>query len=267
MSGFGKLGASADAITRTDELARGHTALHRLHPMAKLVTTLVFIVAVVSSPGTDAPALCVYFLYTALFAAVAEVPFSLLWRRVLPVLPFVLFAGLSNVLFLRRPFAVVFGIVLTEGTASCAVLVLKTILTVSSVVLLASTTPSNEIFAGFRRLGLPRVLVTVCMLCFRYITMLLQEAGGMARAYHLRAGKARGIELRHMGSFIGQLLLRSMDRAERVYAAMRCRGFDGEFRYGEPRRLDAEGIVYITLISAAFAAMRLWGLAPLYALI
>jgi len=31
--------------------------------------------------------------------------------------------------------------------------------------------------------------------------------------------------MRDMGSFAGQLLLRSFDRAERVYNAMKCRGY------------------------------------------
>jgi cobalt/nickel transport system permease protein len=39
-----------------------------------------------------------------------------------------------------------------------------------------------------------------------------------------------GIRLRDIGGFLGQLLLRSFDRAGRVYQAMECRGFDGVCR-------------------------------------
>lgn len=264
MSGTGKIGAPANAFLKTDELAQGNTVAHKLHPMAKIVTTLAFIIVVISSPGSDMPALCPYFLYIALFAAFAETPFSIICRRVLPVLPFVLFAGLSNVIFMRTSAVSISGVVISEGVVSCMALVMKTVLTVSAVVLLTVTTQSSDIFAGLRRIGLPQVLVTVCMLCFRYISMLMQEAGNMARAYHLRSGTKKGISIRHMGTFIGQLLLRSIDRAERVYAAMRCRGFDGDFRYGEPRRFTSGAAVYTLLLSAVFAAMRIWGLKPLY---
>ena len=65
---------------------------------------------------------------------------------------------------------------------------------------------------------------------YRYLSVLLEEAGQMALAYRLRSNGERSIRMRDMGSFLGQLLLRSFDRAERVYTAMTCRGFSGRYR-------------------------------------
>ena len=56
----------------------------------------------------------------------------------------------------------------------------------------------------------------------------------MALAYRLRSNGEKGIRMKDMGSFLGQLLLRSFDRAERVYTAMACRGFSG--RYSEQKK-------------------------------
>jgi len=47
----------------------------------------------------------------------------------------------------------------------------------------------------------------------------------MSVAYSLRNFNRKGIEMRDMGSFSGQLLLRSFNRAERVYNSMKCRGY------------------------------------------
>lgn len=33
--------------------------------------------------------------------------------------------------------------------------------------------------------------------------------------------------MKDMGIFVGQLLLKSFDRAESIYVAMKCRGYDG----------------------------------------
>ena len=60
--------------------------------------------------------------------------------------------------------------------------------------------------------------------------MLLNEAVSMHTAYTLRTDNQKGIKMRDMGSFLGQLLLRSTDRAEQVYYAMKCRGFHGAKR-------------------------------------
>lgn len=55
----------------------------------------------------------------------------------------------------------------------------------------------------------------------------------MTLAYKLRAPGQKGIHVSAWGSFLGQLLLRSMDRAEDLYTAMKIRGFNGEFIYAE----------------------------------
>jgi cobalt/nickel transport system permease protein len=44
-------------------------------------------------------------------------------------------------------------------------------------------------------------------------------------AYSLRNAGGKGIKMRDMGSFAGQLLLRSFDRSDRIYNAMKCRGY------------------------------------------
>jgi len=47
----------------------------------------------------------------------------------------------------------------------------------------------------------------------------------MIMAYKLRSGAKKALEMKHMGTFVGQLVLRGFDRAERVHLAMRCRGY------------------------------------------
>lgn len=81
----------------------------------------------------------------------------------------------------------------------------------------------------------------------------------MMRAYHLRSLKQNGLEMRHMGSFTGQLLLRSIDRAERVYAAMQCRGFDGRFPVSGEAKLDNASVRYLVFVSIALILVRVIG--------
>ena len=71
----------------------------------------------------------------------------------------------------------------------------------------------------------------------------------MYTAYALRAPGQKGIKMKDMGSFTGQLILRSFDRAERVYQAMKCRGFHGVY-YGKKRSglRASEGIAGLLLV-------------------
>lgn len=250
-----------DTITEffaLDELAQGQTAIHRLPPLSKFAVTLVYIVCVVSSPRYDFAGLAIYCFYPAVLIPLSELPFRAVLRRALPALPFVAFAGISNLIFERAlsPLGVSYGVL------SFATLLCKTLLCVSALVLLAATTPANALFHAMVRLHLPRVLVTTLMLCFRYLSLLANEAERMTRAYHLRALKQNGVEFKHLGSFIGQLLLRSLERAERVYAAMKCRGFDGSFPVSATATVHG-GVLYALGMSAALIAIRLVGFTAL----
>ena len=78
----------------------------------------------------------------------------------------------------------------------------------------------------------------------------------MTDAYHLRAPGQKGIHHSAWGSFLGQLLLRSMDRAEELYASMLLRGYRGEFYYAETGTGTGKDILYAVFWCALFAAAR-----------
>jgi len=237
------------------ELAKKNTPVHKLHAMAKLLVTVVFLVCVISAGRYDVGGLTIYFFYPLVLLALSELPFGGIVRRILPALPFVLFAGISNIIFETE----LSEIGVSFGFLSFAVLLEKAVLSVGALVILTATTPSNQLLSQLQRLHVPRILTTTIMLCFRYLSLLTGEAYNMSSAYHLRSIKQNGLDMRHVGSFVGQLLLRSIDRAERVYAAMLCRGFDGTFTTSETHRMEKTSICYTILVSLALIVLRTVG--------
>ena len=219
------LSARVHELRALESLAAGRTAIHRLHPLAKLLPAVIFIVIVVSFGRYDFVRLAPYLFYPFVMMALAELPYKLLLSRVLIALPFCLFAGISNVLFDRATAFSAWGMVVSFGVVSLATILLKTYLCVMAALLLVATTPITELTAQLRRLHVPMIFVMVLEMTFRYIGVLLEEVYSMTIAYKLRSGAKKALDMRHMGAFAGQLLLRGFDRAERVYAAMRCRGY------------------------------------------
>jgi cobalt/nickel transport system permease protein len=59
----------------------------------------------------------------------------------------------------------------------------------------------------------------------------LEEVNRITTAYSLRAPGQKGVHYKVWGSLTGQLLLRSMDRAQNVYDSMTLRGYNGDFDY------------------------------------
>jgi cobalt/nickel transport system permease protein len=116
-----------------------------------------------------------------------------------------------------------------------------------------------------RGLKLPRLLVTVIGLMWRYLFVLVDEVLRIMRAREARsghpeerAGRIGGSipwRAKVTGGMAGNLMLRSFDRSERIYAAMASRGYDGEVR-GLPRppvpplawAVLAGGLLFLLLI-------------------
>jgi len=219
------IGTRIHTVYQLETLALGKTAVHRLHPFTKLCSALVFIVAAVSFGRYDFVPLAPFLFYPVIIAASAEIPYRALLPKLLIALPFCLFAGISNIIFDRTAAFVLFGMPVSLGTVSLLTILLKMYLCVSAALLLTATTPLAELSAQLRRLRIPHIFVTVFEMTYRYIGVLMEEVHSMTTAYRLRSKGKKALEIKHMGSFVGQLLLRGFDRAERVYSAMLCRGY------------------------------------------
>ena len=103
---------------------------------------------------------------------------------------------------------------------------------------------------------MPPMLVSLLLLTFRYVSVLAREASVMTDAYHLRAPGQRGIHHSAWGSFLGQLLLRSMDRAQELYSSMLLRGYHEHFHYAPVKAFGARDGAYMLLCAAGLALLR-----------
>lgn len=225
---------AAAAINSIEQLSQGNSFLHCLHPLAKLIVTTVYIVTVVSFPLYEVSSLVPLFLYPVVLILLSDLPLGLLLKRVLIVLPFPMAAALSNLFLLNNIAFYIGNFGITFGILSFASVMIKTILTILAVLILTATTPFSLIGSQLAHLGLPKIICLQLVMTYRYLSVLLGEASSMSTAYKLRSPYQHAIQIKDIGSFIGQLILRSFDKAGRVYDAMKCRGFDNLYNYGTP---------------------------------
>ena len=241
-----------------EELSDRGTALHRLHPRAKILITFAYIVIVVSFNRYDVLGVVPFFIYTALACALADLPLMTLHKRFLIALPFCTFAGLTN-FFLDRDIAfAIGGAGITFGLLSLIAIILRTYLCVMAVFILIAPTPFSSLTRELRRLRVPQIFITLIEMIYRYIGVLIDEAASMTTAYKLRSVASKGIAMKDMGPFVGQLALRSFDRGERVYSAMACRCFGGELPERAPLKMNGSDILVTLLLCAAFIVLRVF---------
>ncbi|HEX7579424.1 MAG TPA: cobalt ECF transporter T component CbiQ [Thermoanaerobaculia bacterium] len=238
-----------------DALSAGDSPLHRLDPRAKLVTTLAFAAVIASFPKTAVLPLLPFALFPVALAAAGGVPFGYLARRLLLILPFAILVGAFNPLLDRAPIPLgPFSV--AGGWISFLSILLRFVLTVSGAIVLVALTGIHGLCGALEKIGVPRALVTQLLVLYRYLFVLLDEAGRMDRARALRSFGRRKQGISAAGPFLGTLLVRTWGRAERIHLAMLSRGFDGSFRFDRPLRFGLASALFTAGWLVLFALFR-----------
>lgn len=240
-----------------DDLARHDSIIHRLHPLSKLITAIVYITTVISFDRYEISGLVPLVFFPVLVAVLADLPLKPLLARLLIIEPFIIGIGILNPLF-DQEIIMIGNLSLVRGWLTFASLLIKSTLTVSAALLLVSTTGMDKLAASLRMFKVPKIFIVQLQLTYRYISVLLEEGSRMVRAYKLRSPGSRGIEIKAWGSFAGQLLLRTIDRAERVYQAMCLRGFTGEYYMNYTKGISGKDVAFICGWTAFFIIVRLY---------
>lgn len=250
-------------IGQMDELGRMDTPIHRLDARAKILVTVAFIVLVMSFHRYTISAMVPFFLYPVFLLSVGGIPVRHIAKKLLIAAPFAIVIGLFNPLLDREPVGTLGPFVLTGGWISFASILLRFVLTVGAALLLVACTGMHRLAAGLEQLGVPRVFVMQLLFLYRYLFVISDEAVRIMRGVALRANGMASLRPGIYSSLIGQLLLRSMERAERVHRAMVARGFDGEVRLMQHSKPGRQDLVFVAVSLSCMVAARIWNVPEL----
>ncbi len=254
-----KLDNAIYEIHHMNKIAARKHWINSVHPLAKLSLTFFYIILVVSFSKYDILALAGMFFYPAAIFILADLSFKECLWRVRIILPLVCAVGIANP-FLDSARADFFGMIIPAGIISMLTLMMKGIFSVLASYLLIATTTIEGICYALRIIHVPKIMVTQLLLTYRYITVLLDEANRITQAYALRAPGQRGIHFKVWGSLAGQLLLKSIDRANVLYESMSLRGYKGEFNYIKKETFNKNDLLYFAVWIAII--ILLWKTAP-----
>ena len=246
-----------------DALAARRSPIHTLHPTVKLGSTILYILVTLSFDKYDLGGLVPMVLWPVLLYQISGIDVRSCFYKLRIILPLVMAVGLFNPFFDRTPVLQLGSFVITGGILSMLTLMLKGVFCLMASFLLMATTSIDSLCAALRILHVPGMLTTLLLLTYRYVGVMTEELAVMTDAYHLRAPGQKGIHISAWGSFLGQLLLRSMDRAEELYSSMLLRGYHGEFHYAQGGGSSAGDVLYAVLWSALFIAARFVNLTQL----
>lgn len=245
-------------IGHLDSLAAADTPLHRLDPRAKLLTTALFIICVVSFGKYEISRLLPFFIYPALLIGLGNLPLGFLFRKLLLVSPFIIFIGIFNPWLDRTVLLQLGAINITGGWISFASLLLRFTLTVGAALILIASTGFATFCMALEKLAAPRIFAVQLLLLYRYLFILISEAIRMKRAHALRAfNHQTAITFKVFLQMMGNLLLRTIDRATRIHMAMLSRAFTGELRTVREFNFGGREFLFMTGFSSLFLLLRL----------
>jgi cobalt/nickel transport system permease protein len=260
-----------------DPYRPGTSLVHAADARVKFVLTLAFILTVSLTPFGAWPVYILLFALVLSVTLLSELGIRYVLLRAALALPFVLAA--LPVIFStdgQTLFSVPLGAwTLTaslEGLARFASIALKSWLSVQAAILLASCTLFPEILQAMRAVGIPRLLVAMFGLMWRYLFVLVDEALRLIRACAARSGEQPGVKpggrlawrAQVAGGMAGSLFLRGIERSDRIYVAMLSRGYNGETRslplgaLGRPGWLSLAGGIGILILLLVFGNL-FWG--------
>jgi cobalt/nickel transport system permease protein len=243
-------------IRLLDELSEKKTIIHNIHPIAKLITTIIFLIIVVSYNKYEISGLTPLVLFPIVLISLSDIPVKPIINRTLIVLPFIIGIAIFKPILDKAPLLYIGSVSISGGWISFISIMFKCILTVSATLILLATTGMNKIAMALRILKVPKLFVTQLLLTYRYITVLIEEVMRTTTAYSLRSPFKRGIGFKDWGSLTGQLLIRTIDRAHRIYVSMCCRGFKGEYNTDNNLKLCLSDFTYSILWVLYFVVVR-----------
>ena len=245
--------------------------VHRWDVRCKIVTLLVysFIIASLQHLGPACTAVCI----SLVVSIIAKIPLSRVLFRLTAL------AGFLGMFLVVMPFTVathvddtivvfggmdLFGLNL-RGVMLAATIIAKAMAIALLMEPLVSTAPLPVTLHGLTRLGAPEMVSQMVLLSHRYVHVFRHEARRMAAGMQVRGFSLKtDLEtMRAIANFLGMLFVRSFERTERVFDAMRARGYNGQVHAPSELHInfaDVCGTVIILSVGAALLYFDRMGL-------
>ena len=217
-------------IIETETLKK--SILHSLDGRVKLIFLMLIIFYAVFS--TQIVVLIALEAYLLLLIYLSTISFKQVFMRILLLLPFTIFIIAfqpfihPGVIFYTLPF----GINITfEGLLFGALLFSRIIVTLTSVVILSSISPMQEVVDSFRKLGMPRDFAMILSLTIRFLFMFYDELTNITNAQ-----KSRNFDIfnkkttykwrmKQLGYTVMMMFMRFYEHGDSVYLSMLSRGY------------------------------------------
>lgn len=233
-----------DDLFLIEKYAYRKSPVHSLDSRVKIAVAFAAIIAIVAVPYSTMVYTvgAVFFLFCAALWALSGLSPVVYAKRLVMILPFGMFLIVFQIFFRNRYYetfttiaTLPFGIeIYAESVEFASILLVKFLVSVSFIILLSSTTKTQDLLEGAGRLGLPAEFTLVLGMMLRYLYVFGYMIRKMRQSLETRCFDPfdRSLSYRYrlekLAYAVGTLFIRSYEQGERTYQAMLCRGYGRE---------------------------------------
>ena len=253
---MGKIADTLIDLSNMEKFVGNDTFIHNIDPRCKIVLTLIFTLTVISFNRYETVMLFPLFAFPLFILINSEIPILYLAKKILFVSLFALSIAIVNPFIDRHTIVHVGSMPVSGGWLSFISIMLRFLLTSGAALLLLLTTGMYDISKAMEKLGVPHIFTMQLFFLCRYIFSLTEDASRIERARAARSFGNRGKGIKVFNNILSSLFIRSLERAERVYAAMRCRGFDGSVKTMHKMRWKLSDTIFLLLWTLFFVICK-----------
>lgn len=251
-----KIDNAIKAVHHIDNQANQEGYLNKIHPFAKLIITVIYIVLLTSIQKYNLIITLAMGIYLIVIGIIGDLSIKNCAKALKVVVILLIVLGIANPILDRNIITYIGIIPITTGIISMITLLLKGVFAIIASYFLILTTPIEEICYALKMIHIPNILITIFMLIYRYIIVFLKEVQRIWTAYSMRAPKQKGVNYKVWGSMIGSLMIRSIDRAQVVYESMELRGFNPDTFFIKNQKFDKKSILYFFIMLIVLIIIR-----------
>ncbi|MBR1368223.1 cobalt ABC transporter permease [Methanocalculus chunghsingensis] len=245
-----------------DRYATLNSPIHNLEPRVKILSFTILIFSVVFVLNIQAALLGL--TMAAIILIISRLPISFMIRRskvilifILPILLLMPLTVSGTSLWSAGP--ITFS---EEGLSLALLITIRALAAITLVLTLLGTQKIETTLKALSLLKVPGVIIQMLFFTYRYIYVIMDEflqiwSSMRSKGYAFRLNRY-GLSI--IGNLIGMLLVKSYERAERVYRGMEAKGYRGNHISSAPFTIQATDYGAGLLLIAIAGALQVYPL-------
>lgn len=238
-----------------DEITSIKSPIHDLDGRIKLISAIAIIVYCVFASNLIVP--IILEIYLLIIIKLSNLSFSNSFKRILMLLPF------GGAIIIFQPFIHPGNVIwsyswlqITDVGLDFAILLFaRLVVCLTSIVILSSTSPMQQIVSSLRKLKIPREIAMILSIMMRFLFVFIDELEAIRKSQ-----KSRNFDmhskitpykwrLKQVGYTVAMMFLKSYEQGERTYESMISRGYNQNSElYNEKQCLDKNDYIYSVIL-------------------